>query len=206
MCRTGKWSAAGARDPHRRRLLAGAVDDTEHFRIPHPRRGWATRHTADAADRSVRNFVLAGAMLAVSFAAFVVSLILANRIVRRLEHLRDKTLVLADEKLPETINKLRDGQQVEAATETPVLDLGIDEIGQYRSPQSEDRAPANRRSSTRSNPSKRIRYCSTYCSGSIISPPKNAAVPTILLPLRAVRQEDGGVIGRSLELLTVSVG
>lgn len=31
-------------------------------------------------------------------------------------------------------------------------------------------------------------------------------MPRILLPLRAVRQEDGGVTGRSLELLTGSVG
>ncbi|MEV6773468.1 nitrate- and nitrite sensing domain-containing protein [Nocardia sp. NPDC051030] len=87
--------------------------------------------SADAADDSANNSAIAGgAMLAVSVGAFLLSLVLANRIIRRLRRLRDQTLVLADEQLPQLMAKLRDGQQVDPATETSVLDFGSDEIGQ----------------------------------------------------------------------------
>lgn len=85
----------------------------------------------DAADTSARNSALAGgAMLLVSASAFLIALVLANRIIRRLKRLRDQTNVLADERLPEIMAQLRDGKQVEVSTETPELDFGTDEIGQ----------------------------------------------------------------------------
>ncbi|WP_297624604.1 sensor histidine kinase [Nocardia sp.] len=85
----------------------------------------------DAADTSARNSAIAGgAMLLVSASAFLIALVLANRIIRRLKRLRDQTFVLADERLPEIMAQLRDGKQVEVSTETPELDFGTDEIGQ----------------------------------------------------------------------------
>ncbi|MFE3953388.1 nitrate- and nitrite sensing domain-containing protein [Nocardia sp. NPDC059091] len=86
---------------------------------------------ADVADSNSRNSALAGGgMLAVSGLAFLVSLVLANRIIRRLKGLRNETLVLADERLPEIMAKLRTGQPVDIAAEAAVLDFGHDEIGQ----------------------------------------------------------------------------
>ncbi|UGT43819.1 nitrate- and nitrite sensing domain-containing protein [Nocardia yamanashiensis] len=86
---------------------------------------------ADAADRNATDSALAGAgMLAVSVSAFLVALLLANRIIRRLKRLRDQTMQLADENLPQMMAKLSEGQTVDAAAETPVLDFGADEIGQ----------------------------------------------------------------------------
>ncbi|WP_067686027.1 sensor histidine kinase [Nocardia jejuensis] len=92
---------------------------------------YAQGKAIDAADDSARNSAIAGAaMLAVSVGAFLVALVLANRIIRRLKRLRDQTLVLADERLPELMTRLRDGQQVDPTAETSVLDFGTDEIGQ----------------------------------------------------------------------------
>lgn len=82
-------------------------------------------------ERNARNSALAGGgMLAVSALAFLVSLVLANRIIRRLKGLRDETLVLADEGLPEIMAKLREGKPVDPVAEAAVLDFGSDEIGQ----------------------------------------------------------------------------
>ncbi|MRH90659.1 HAMP domain-containing protein [Nocardia sp. SYP-A9097] len=84
-----------------------------------------------AADRSARNSALAGgAMMLVSLSAFLIALLLANRIIGRLKRLRDETLVLADERLPEIMSQLRDGKAVEVGSETAQLDFGTDEIGQ----------------------------------------------------------------------------
>ncbi|WP_067821288.1 sensor histidine kinase [Nocardia inohanensis] len=86
---------------------------------------------ADAADRNATDSALAGAgMLAVSVSAFLVALVLANRIIRRLKRLRDQTMQLADENLPQMMAKLNEGKTIDAAAETPVLDFGMDEIGQ----------------------------------------------------------------------------
>ncbi|MVU82730.1 HAMP domain-containing protein [Nocardia sp. ET3-3] len=86
---------------------------------------------AKEGDRNARDSALAGGgMLAVSALAFLVSLVLANRIIRRLKGLRNETLVLADERLPEIMAKLRESKPVDAASEAAVLDFGHDEIGQ----------------------------------------------------------------------------
>ncbi|WP_328663376.1 sensor histidine kinase [Nocardia salmonicida] len=71
-----------------------------------------------------------GGVIALSVLAFLVALVLANRIIRRLRRLRTATLQLADEKLPATMRVLRDGGEVEASDTTPTLDFGHDEIGQ----------------------------------------------------------------------------
>ncbi|AYF76460.1 HAMP domain-containing protein [Nocardia yunnanensis] len=86
---------------------------------------------AEEGDRNARDSALAGSgMLAVSVLAFLVSLVLANRIIRRLKGLRNETLELADVGLPEIMAKLREGKPVDPVAEAAVLDFGADEIGQ----------------------------------------------------------------------------
>jgi signal transduction histidine kinase len=86
---------------------------------------------AQAADRSARDAAAVGGVLLVAaIAAFMVSLLLANRIIGRLRRLRDGTLALADERLPEIMRQLRDRQQVDVDAESAALDFGTDEIGQ----------------------------------------------------------------------------
>ncbi|MGW5572763.1 sensor histidine kinase [Nocardia thailandica] len=71
-----------------------------------------------------------GGVLLISGLGFLAALLIANRIIRRLRRLRSETLVLADERLPETMARLRDGEQVDAADVAPKLDFGKDEIGE----------------------------------------------------------------------------
>ncbi|MEU4342015.1 nitrate- and nitrite sensing domain-containing protein [Nocardia sp. NPDC023852] len=69
-------------------------------------------------------------VLLVAIAGFIVAVKLANRIIRRLKLLRGETLALADEGLPDMMRRLRAGELVDPAEETPLLDYGQDEIGQ----------------------------------------------------------------------------
>ncbi|WP_054812483.1 sensor histidine kinase [Nocardia arizonensis] len=81
--------------------------------------------------RNADNSAWAGAaVLLVSIAAFVVAVLLANRVIRRLRRLRRETLALADERLPDMMRRLREGETVDPAAESPQLDYGRDEIGQ----------------------------------------------------------------------------
>ncbi|MEU7144242.1 nitrate- and nitrite sensing domain-containing protein [Nocardia sp. NPDC046473] len=85
----------------------------------------------DKANTSAANSLYAGGgVLLVSIAAFLIALVLANRIIRRLKRLRKQTFALADERLPETMRRLNEGETIDPAAETPVLDFGHDEIGQ----------------------------------------------------------------------------
>ncbi|WP_067821294.1 sensor histidine kinase [Nocardia inohanensis] len=94
----------------------------------------AQRLAADAASDTTRKSLLAAAgMLVVALGAIGVALVLANRIIRRLKRLRDRTLALADEQLPETMRRLAAGEPVEDEIQAPALDFGGDEIGQVAS-------------------------------------------------------------------------
>jgi len=85
----------------------------------------------ETADEAVRDSLYAsGGVLLIGLSAFLVALVLANRVIRRLKKLRGETLALADVSLPETMRKLRAGETVDVATESPRLDYGTDEIGQ----------------------------------------------------------------------------
>ncbi|WP_225730605.1 MULTISPECIES: nitrate- and nitrite sensing domain-containing protein [unclassified Nocardia] len=85
----------------------------------------------DKAADNIESSLYAGAgVVAVSLAAFLVSVLLANRIIRRLKRLRGQTLLLADERLPEMMQRLRDGETIDPTAESPRLDYGHDEIGQ----------------------------------------------------------------------------
>ncbi|WP_433490205.1 sensor histidine kinase [Nocardia grenadensis] len=84
----------------------------------------------DAAARTTNQSLLIGlAVLVVSAAAFGVSLVLANRFIHRLVRLRDHTLALADERLPDMLERLRAGEDVDETAAAAKLDFGRDELG-----------------------------------------------------------------------------
>ncbi|MGK8557983.1 sensor histidine kinase [Nocardia gipuzkoensis] len=83
-----------------------------------------------AAAAATRSAVAGGGVLLVSGLAFLVAVVIANRVIRRLKRLRGETLALADERLPDMKRRLRDGETVDPAAESPDLDYGHDEIGQ----------------------------------------------------------------------------
>ncbi|WP_431951811.1 nitrate- and nitrite sensing domain-containing protein [Nocardia lijiangensis] len=83
-----------------------------------------------SADSALTSLFGGGGVLLVSGAAIVIAVFMANRIIRRLERLRGETLALADDRLPDMMRRLRAGEEVDPATETPRLDYGRDEIGE----------------------------------------------------------------------------
>ncbi|MFC9892231.1 nitrate- and nitrite sensing domain-containing protein [Nocardia sp. NPDC127579] len=92
----------------------------------------ADAHVAATAsgDRISRNSILGGAgIFSLALLAFLAAALLANRFIGRMKRLRRDTLVLADERLPETIRQLSSGHAV-ADGEVAQLDYGTDEIGQ----------------------------------------------------------------------------
>ncbi|QIS04499.1 HAMP domain-containing protein [Nocardia brasiliensis] len=98
---------------------------------------WITqnRHSQELAeqranDSAANSLYAGGGVLVVSILAFLIALVLANRIIRRLKRLRRQTFAMADERLPETMRRLNAGETIDPAAETPVLDFGHDEIGQ----------------------------------------------------------------------------
>ncbi|MFC4376391.1 nitrate- and nitrite sensing domain-containing protein [Nocardia halotolerans] len=85
----------------------------------------------DSAKRAEATAAAAGGgVIALSLLVFLVALVLANRIIRRLRRLRTETMKLADEQLPATMRTLREGGEVDPADTAPKLDFGHDEIGQ----------------------------------------------------------------------------
>ncbi|WP_019926253.1 sensor histidine kinase [Nocardia sp. BMG111209] len=93
----------------------------------------ASRGTGEAlvaVNRTAQNSTLAGGgALAVSLAAFLVALWLANRLIRRLKRLRTETLALAEDRLPELMRRLAAGEHIDVEAEAAQLDFGTDEVG-----------------------------------------------------------------------------
>ncbi|MFF2085379.1 nitrate- and nitrite sensing domain-containing protein [Nocardia sp. NPDC058176] len=87
----------------------------------------AERKASDSARASLYG---GGGVLLVSIAALLIALFLANRVIRRLKRLRDETMSLADDNLPTMMRRLRAGERIDLAAETPRLDYGDDEIGE----------------------------------------------------------------------------
>jgi signal transduction histidine kinase len=78
----------------------------------------------------VRSLIAALVTLLVIAAVVTVAIRLGNNLIRRLVRLRTETLELADEHLPQVVERLRGGEQIDVAVEVPELDYGKDEIGQ----------------------------------------------------------------------------
>ncbi|MGQ4615773.1 nitrate- and nitrite sensing domain-containing protein [Nocardia sp. R7R-8] len=83
-----------------------------------------------AAATATRSAFAGGGVLVVSVLAFLIAVVLADRVIRRLKRLRAQTLAMADERLPEMMRRLGEGETVDPAAESPNLDYGSDEIGQ----------------------------------------------------------------------------
>lgn len=80
----------------------------------------------------ISRLVLAGflGLLAV-VAAIIISITTARRLVQQLEKLRDAARELAETRLPQVVDRLSQGQEVDVAAEAPPLSgFGNDEIGQ----------------------------------------------------------------------------
>ena len=79
-------------------------------------------------------FTRNGAAVLLGLLAVLLSLLISVRIGRRLvvelAELRNSALDLADRRLPESIRRLRAGEDVDVEAEAPHLDPGVDELGQ----------------------------------------------------------------------------
>ncbi|WP_319944653.1 sensor histidine kinase [Nocardia macrotermitis] len=90
----------------------------------------AQRQSADSGTRRAHNSLVVGIGTAgLAVLGFLLSLLLANRIIGRLQRLRTETLALAQVALPETMRRLGAGEDVPAAERAARLDFGRDEIG-----------------------------------------------------------------------------
>jgi signal transduction histidine kinase len=92
---------------------------------------YASGFAKDTGHRTFVNSLIGGGLilLLTLIAAFVAAR-LSNRVVNRLKSLREKTLELADTRLPQMVGRLRGGEQVDVEREVPPLRFGDDEIGQ----------------------------------------------------------------------------
>jgi signal transduction histidine kinase len=94
-------------------------------------------NVAMANGKSKFNTVLIGSLVALIaviigiFVAVRISSRLVNKaLIVRLNNLKSDSLKLAHERLPDIVERLRDGKHVDVAHEVPALDYGNDEIGQ----------------------------------------------------------------------------
>ncbi|MFI5715679.1 nitrate- and nitrite sensing domain-containing protein [Nocardia sp. NPDC051750] len=69
-------------------------------------------------------------VLIVTVVAFVGALFVANRFIGRMRRLRDDTLELADDRLPDLMRRLDSGAEIDTAAEVARLDFGSDELGE----------------------------------------------------------------------------
>jgi hypothetical protein len=85
----------------------------------------------DAGAETAHQSLLAGiGVVILTVVAFLIALVLANQLTTRLKRLRAETLTLADEQLPEIMDRLSNGEPVDPSTDLLRLDYGKDEIGQ----------------------------------------------------------------------------
>jgi signal transduction histidine kinase len=88
------------------------------------------RATPVAAWVVVRLLLAAGLGLIAVIASIVVAITTARSLLRQLERLREAARHLADERLPDVVDRLSRGETVDVAAEAPPLSFGTDEIGQ----------------------------------------------------------------------------
>ncbi len=76
--------------------------------------------------------VTGGLGLLLVLGSIVVAILTARSLVRELGSLRESALILANERLPEVVDRLAIGQDVDVSAETPGIPASSDEIGQVR--------------------------------------------------------------------------
>ncbi|MEV6060944.1 ATP-binding protein [Nocardia asteroides] len=117
--------------PHAEWRAAEQVVDTELIGLFRDHLYYANSQAAVAANRLLDRSTVAGIGVAVlAITAFVLALTLSNRLVRRLHSLHTRSLALAEVTLPAMVQRIRDGEKVDIAAETELLDPGRDEIGE----------------------------------------------------------------------------
>ncbi len=101
----------------------------------------AGRQSADALTRQASNvasgtnlqlIVTGGIGLLLVIVSIVVAILTARSLVRELSGLRQSALALANERLPEVVDRLALGQDVDVSAEAPDIPASSDEIGQVR--------------------------------------------------------------------------
>jgi len=80
----------------------------------------------------VRLALIAGIGLIAILIAVIAGITIGRGLVRQLTDLRQSAVKLSTEQLPETIGRLRGGEDVDVEAEVPRLDPGKDEIGQVK--------------------------------------------------------------------------
>ncbi|MCX0269224.1 nitrate- and nitrite sensing domain-containing protein [Nocardia zapadnayensis] len=85
---------------------------------------------AQGADTANGSLAGGAAVLGITALAFLAALVLANRFIARMRRLRDDTLKLADERLPDIMDRLDRGENIDSAAEVAHLDFGTDELGE----------------------------------------------------------------------------
>ncbi|QKW15248.1 nitrate- and nitrite sensing domain-containing protein [Verrucosispora sp. NA02020] len=88
------------------------------------------RATPVAVGVIIRLVLAAGLGLLAVIASVIVSVTTARALVQQLQRLRDAAFQLANERLPDVVDRLGRGEQVDVAKEAPPLQFGDDEIGQ----------------------------------------------------------------------------
>ncbi|MGH3388953.1 MAG: nitrate- and nitrite sensing domain-containing protein [Actinomadura sp.] len=88
------------------------------------------RATPGAIWTVVRLLLAGGLGLLAVIASVVVSITTARALVKQLERLRDAAHELSDRRLPNVVERLGRGEEVNVAAEAPPLQFGADEIGQ----------------------------------------------------------------------------
>ncbi|KAB2350714.1 sensor histidine kinase [Actinomadura rudentiformis] len=78
----------------------------------------------------VRLLLAGGLGLIAVIASIIVSITTARALVRQLEKLRQAAWELAEQRLPDVVERLGHGAKVDVAKEAPPLEFGSDEIGQ----------------------------------------------------------------------------
>ncbi|MBK1784276.1 sensor histidine kinase [Prauserella cavernicola] len=91
----------------------------------------ATNIALDDADQTLVTSIIVGAtVLLIALALFLIAWRLSNRLVQRLARLRADTLDIADNQMPQLVERVRAGESVDPDSEMAYLDHGNDEIGQ----------------------------------------------------------------------------
>ncbi|MGW0183185.1 sensor histidine kinase [Nocardia sp. NPDC003345] len=85
---------------------------------------------AQGDDTAMRSLAGGAAVLLLTALAFLAALLLANRFIARMRRLRNDTLELADKRLPDLMQRLDEGEDVDSAAEVAKLDFGTDELGE----------------------------------------------------------------------------
>ena len=92
-----------------------------------------TAQATTNSDATYLELILAGGLgLLAVILSIIVSFVIGRGLIRELATLRESALELANKRLPDVVNRLGDGQDVDVSAEAPELPASSDEIGQVQ--------------------------------------------------------------------------